>query len=181
MVAVLLAEGFETIEALTPVDYLRRAGAQVRTISITAERTVLSSHHIPVVADGTLDDLAGEDIELLFLPGGLRGTQNLEASPAVQRLIDDCVAKGAFVAAICAAPSILGHKGLLSGKRATCYTGFEEALVGTVSTGAPVEADGQFITGRGAGVANQFAFALIQALFGAERAAEIRAQVLYAD
>ena len=114
------------------------------------------------------------------LPGGMPGTLNLEQSEVVSDMIDYCVKKEIPIGAICAAPSILGHKGLLSGKRATCYTGFEEQLSGAQVTGEPVEADGIFITARGAGVADRFAFALIERLISKERAALVRDAVLCA-
>ena len=171
MVYVLLANGFETIEALTPVDYLSRCkDIPVQTVYITDSKVVTSSHRIPVEADTTIDAIDFDAAEMIVLPGGLLGTQNLEASESVQALLDFCVKEGRLVAAICAAPSILGHKGLLCGKKATCYRGFDTALTGADYTGEPVERDGNFITGRGAGVSNQFAFALVAALRGEERA-----------
>lgn len=181
MVYVLLANGFETIEALTPVDYLRRCkDVPVQTVAVGDSKTVVSSHQVPVEADILLKDVSLEDAEMIVLPGGLVGTKNLEESDGVQKLIDYCVEQDRWVTAICAAPSILGHKGLLKGRKATSFRGFDKELLGADYTGEPVERDGKFITGRGAGVSNQFAFALVRALRGEERAKEIAHQVFYA-
>lgn len=181
MVYVFLAPGFETIEALTPVDYLRRAKVEVKTVAVTrsAEKTVVSSHHIPVIADITEQELDLNGCEMVVLPGGMPGTVNLEASETVQYALNYCTANGIPVAAICAAPSVLGHKGILNGKKATCYPGFETELGTAIHTGAPVESDGDVVTGRAAGNANQFAFALIERLRGKEAADAVRNSVVY--
>ena len=171
MIYVFLADGFEEVEALTPVDYLRRCELSVQTVGITG-KLVRGSHGITVQADILPDEIDPEKTQMLVLPG------NLEQSEVVSDMIDYCVKKEIPIGAICAAPSILGHKGLLSGKRATCYTGFEEQLSGAQVTGEPVEADGIFITARGAGVADRFAFALIERLISKERAALVRDAVL---
>lgn len=176
MVYVFLANGFEEVEALTPVDYLRRCEVDVKTVGIQG-KMVRGSHGITVLADLTFYDVELENLEMIVLPGGLPGTTNLEKSKRVQAMIDHCVEHGIPVAAICAAPSILGHKGLLAGKRATCAEGFEEELKGAEYTGAPVEVDGNFITARGAGAANQFAFALVERLCSKERAELVAAAV----
>ena len=177
MIYVFLADGFEEVEALTPVDYLRRCELSVQTVGITG-KLVRGSHGITVQADILPDEIDPEKTQMIVLPGGMPGTLNLEQSEVVSDMIDYCVKKEIPIGAICAAPSILGHKGLLSGKRATCYTGFEEQLSGAQITGEPVEADGIFITARGAGVADRFAFALIERLISKERAALVRDAVL---
>ena len=176
MVYVFLADGFEEVEALTPVDYLRRSGVEVKTVGI-AGKAVCGSHGIPVTADCTPEETTLESLEMIVLPGGLPGTLHLEESGWVQSMIDACVARKIPVAAICAAPSILGHKGLLRGRTATCAHGFEDALLGAHCTGAPVEIDGDFITARGAGAANSFAFALIARLHSKEAAEKVAAAV----
>ena len=117
MIYVCLAEGFEETEAITPIDLLRRAGAQVTVVGVTG-KTVTGSHGIPVVADKEIGEIDDSDVELVVLPGGMPGTLNLENSEGVQRLIDTAARQGALLGAICAAPSILGHKGLLNGKTA---------------------------------------------------------------
>lgn len=178
MVYVFFADGFEEIEALTPVDVLRRAGLEVLTVGVTG-KTVTGSHGIPIVCDAEIDALKPVDIDAVVLPGGLPGTTNLEASAKVQEFIDVANSKGAIIAAICAAPSVLGHKGLLQGKRATCYTGFEKDLVGAVATGEPAVRDGNIVTGRGAGAAFEFAFKLLDAITGSDAVSEkLRAGML---
>lgn len=177
MIYVFLADGFEEVEALTPVDYLRRCELSVQTVGVSG-KLVRGSHGIVVQADILPDEIDPEKTQMIVLPGGMPGTLNLEQSEVVSDMIDYCVKKEIPIGAICAAPSILGHKGLLSGKRATCYTGFEEQLSGAQATGEPVETDGIFITARGAGVADRFAFALIERLISKERAALVRDAVL---
>lgn len=179
MVYLFLANGFEEVEALTPLDYLRRC-EEINVKSVAVEnRLVTGSHKITVMADMLIHEVEKEDIEMIILPGGMPGTLNLEKSKELQEIIDYCAEKKIYIAAICAAPSILGHKNLLDGKNATCYVGFEEMLTGANVTGSPVEQDGNFITARGAGVANQFAFKLIEVLAGKERADALKAGILW--
>lgn len=164
MVLVFLADGFEETEAIAPIDILRRNGQKVVTVGI-GEEVITSSHGITVVTDVTEVDIAASDeIDMIVLPGGMPGTLNLEKSRTVQDMIDYCVANGKYIGAICAAPSILGRKGLLKGKKATCFPGFEELLEGADFTGAPVEQDGKIITARGAGVAIEFGLKLAEVL-----------------
>ena len=173
MVYVFLADGFEVIEAMAPVDILRRAGADVVTVGVTG-KTVTSSHKVPVVADITKEEIVLDDeLEMVVLPGGMPGANNLEADETVQKAIDFCAENDRFVAAICAAPKILGHKGLLSGRRATCFPGFEQELEGAEITGELAVRDGRFITGKGAGAALDFGFALAAALFDDDKSARI--------
>ncbi len=177
MVYLFLADGFEEIEALTPVDVLRRAGAEVSTVSVTSDRTVHGAHGIDVAADVTVDDVIPEKAEMYVLPGGMPGTNNLFACDKLKELVAEGAEKGKYVAAICAAPSVIGRMGLLKGRKATCYPGFEKYLEGAEYTGAPVETDGRFITSRGMGVALDFALALCAALKGGEVADGIKASV----
>lgn len=173
MIYVFLADGFEEVEALTPVDMLRRAGAQVMTVGVSG-KTVTSSHKVPVTADITKSEISlDSSLELIVLPGGMPGSNNLEADETVQNAIDYAVSNGKYVSAICAAPKILGHKGLLKGRKATCFPGFEEDLIGAELTGLPAVTDGKFITGKGAGAAFAFGAELIKALYGADKADEI--------
>lgn len=176
MIDIFLAEGFEEVEALTPCDMLRRAGLDVRLIGVDG-RQVVGAHGIRVLCDISDSEAHVEQQQMLVLPGGVPGTPNLEKSPTVQRFIDTAAKNGAFIAAICAAPSILGHKGLLEGKRATCYPGYEDSLQGALYTGEAVERDGNFITARGMGVSLEFALCLVEALCGAEKAAQLKAAV----
>ena len=176
MVALFLAQGFEEVEALTPLDYLRRAGAQVKTVGVN-DKQVTGAHGITVTADLTAAEFCTDQLEMIVLPGGLPGTPHLEESPTVQQAIDYCAANGLFIGAICAAPSILGHKGLLRGKQAVCFPGFEPELNGAKISDQSVCRDDNFITAKGAGVSQQFGFALIAALFGPDQADQIARQV----
>jgi len=174
MVLVFLANGFEETEAVAPIDILRRNGQNVVTVGI-GEEVITSSHGITVVPDVTEADMSlMTDIDMIVLPGGMPGTLNLEKSRTVQDTIDYCAANGKFIGAICAAPSILGKKGLLKGKKATCFPGFEEYLEGADFTGEPVEKDGNIITARGAGVAVEFGLKLVEALSGKPASDKIR-------
>lgn len=180
MVAVFLAEGFEEIEALTPVDVLRRAGADVKTIALGRSKTVKGAHGIPVVADMTLSQL-GEDVkpEMLVLPGGMPGTLNLKKNKRLMSMVKEAADEDRWVAAICAAPSILGELGLLAGRRAVCYPGFEPSMSGaTLAPKAKVVRDGNIITGKGMGVALTFALVLTGVLFGPDKVDEISSSIL---
>lgn len=180
MVYVFLANGFEESEALVPVDMLRRAKIEVTTVGVTG-KVVTSSHKIPVTADITIDEYKNsDDIEMIMLPGGMPGTLNLEKNETVQTAIDYASENKKYISAICAAPSILGHKGLLEGKRAISYTGFEKELKGAViAEGEGVVQDGNIITARGAGVATQFGFKLVEVLRGIEASKAVEAAILW--
>ena len=140
-VSIFLAEGFEEVEALTPADLLRRAGAEVTLVSIKAEKTVTGSHGISITADRLFEETDYEDADLLVLPGGMPGTLNLKACEPLLALLKEHNAKGKKLAAICAAPTVLGHAGLLNGKNATCYPGCEDGLTGAICQTAPVVTD----------------------------------------
>lgn len=162
MIYVFLAEGFEEIEALAPVDLLRRAGKKVVTVGV-GDSVIVGSHGIPVVPDIIAQEAElTDELEMIVLPGGMPGTLNLEKSPYVQAAIDFCMDKELPIGAICAAPSILGHKGILRGRTAVCYEGFETQLDGAEIGSGAVAVDGNIITARGAGVAVQFALALVE-------------------
>lgn len=176
MIYVFLAEGFEETEALAPVDLLRRAGKNVVTVGIDGN-VITGSHGIPVVVD--TNEIALDDtLEMIVLPGGMPGTLNLEKSLCVQNAIDYCVQNNKFIGAICAAPSILGHKGLLKEKKAVCYKGFENQLDGALIGNGPVEEDGIFITARGAGVAVEFGLKLVEKAVSAEESRKQRSAIL---
>ena len=177
MVYVFLADGFEEVEALTPVDYVRRAGKHVVTVGVTG-KTVTGAHEIPVVCDMSIDDFnMNIDDEGIILPGGMPGTINLEKSEKVQSAIDFCVENKKMIAAICAAPSILGHKNLLDGKCAICFPGFEKELYGAIISDKYAVADGNIITAKGAGSASDFSFEIIRYLCSEEKAQEIKKTV----
>ena len=175
---VLLAEGFEEIEALTPVDYLRRAGAEVTTIGVSGAR-VRGGHGIVVETDSGIE-AASRDWDCVILPGGGKGADNLAASPAVVDCVRRHAASGALVAAICAAPAVVLHKacGLLAGRRFTGYPGTEAIVSGAIFSVDRVVVDGNIVTARAAGCAGEFAYAIIAALLGEEEADELASKVL---
>ena len=168
MVYVFLADGFEEIEALAPVDFLRRAGVTVNTVSLKG-KTAIGSHNIEVVADITIDDvILNEDLEAVILPGGMPGSQNLFDDSRVHKAIDFAIDNNKLVCSICAAPFILGRKGLLKGKNANCFPGFDEELVGANVINQGVFKDGNIITAQGAGVAWEFGEKIASELVGCE-------------
>lgn len=178
MIYVFLATGFELVEALAPVDILRRAGAQVKLVGVDGP-AVTASNGVTVQADLPIAQITYEGLEAVVLPGGLPGTLNLEKSPAVQAAVDHCVEKGKVVGAICAAPSILAHKGLLAGREATAFPRFQPDLEagGARLSEKYVCQDGPFITGRGMGVSTEFGLALAAALVSPEEASRVRASI----
>ncbi|MEF9853917.1 MAG: DJ-1/PfpI family protein [Hydrogenoanaerobacterium sp.] len=174
MVYVFLADGFEEMEALTPVDILRRAEIDVQTVGI-GSKTVRGSHGIWVECDLYENEPNPLNLQMIVLPGGMPGALNLEKSLVVKAFIDHCAENNIAIAAICAAPAILGHMGLLNDKRFTCYSGFEgEAPLGKF-TGGVCEKDGNIITSRGAGTALDFALLLLETLKGSQRAQLMKA------
>lgn len=166
MYYLFLAEGFEEIEALAPIDILRRADIEVYTVGVGA-KTVTGAHGVPVVADVMDCEICPDgDCEGVILPGGMPGTLNLEKSASVQSFVDYCRDNGRLLAAICAAPSILGHKGLLKGKKAVCFPGFEEQLFEADVRQDAVMTDGNIITACGAGAAMKFGFEIVKYING---------------
>ena len=170
----ILAEGFEEVEALTPVDVLRRAGLPVKTVSVTGVLTVNGAHGVPVVADMVFEEVKEGDAEMIVLPGGLPGATNLDAHEGLGKLIMTFAEAGRPLSAICAAPLVYGKRGLLKGKKVTCYPGFEKYLEGAEYTAALVEKDGNFITGKGPGAAMAFSFAIAEKYVGAEKVTELK-------
>lgn len=169
MIYAFLANGFEEIEAITIIDILCRAEKEVITVGI-GDNIIRGAHGMVVVAD-TQDNMIELDdkLEMIFLPGGMPGTLNLERSAVVQSAIDYCVENDKYIAAICAAPSILGHKGILDGKKACCYPGFEQELKGADVNYDAVNADGKIVTSRGAGTAIKLALKLVELFTSPER------------
>lgn len=178
-VYAFLAEGFETVEALGVIDLLRRAKVPVTTVSVTGDLKVTSSHQIPVLADFLFEDVDFEDGSMLFLPGGVPGTPNLRAHKGLEALIKKYHKEQKYLAAICAAPSILGNYGVLDGKKATCYPGYEEELGAGTYTGAGVEVDGLVITGKGMGKTTDLGLALLEIIEGPETAERIKKAIQY--
>ena len=159
--AIFFADGFEEIEGLTVVDMFRRAGIPIQTVSISDSLTVTGSHDIKVQADCLLADFDFNTVEMLILPGGMPGTTNLSKCEPLCDALMQFSRQGRYLAAICAAPSILGSLGILNGRVATCYPGFEKKLFGAYITTDPVAKDGHVITSRGMGTAIEFASTLI--------------------
>ncbi len=176
MISVLLADGFEEIEALTPVDMLRRAGLTVKTIGISG-KIAHGAHGIDVVCDALGEEADPDETELLILPGGMPGSINLDSSEITDRFISSVTKRGGRIAAICAAPLVLGRRGLLSGKHAVCYPGFESELKGAIIDGASVVTDGLITTAKGMGAALKFAHELVALMTSPEMADELSASV----
>lgn len=170
---VFFADGFEEIEAFTSVDVLRRAGLNVEMVTITGEEVVMGAHDVPVLCDSYFKDCDFNDADLLLLPGGMPGAATLSKYEGLNNLILDFVKQDKPIAAICAAPMVLGKLGLLKGKKATCYPGFEQYLDGAECTGKQVEIDGKIITSIGPGGAMDFALAVVEMLMGKDKVAEL--------
>ena len=174
MVYLFLAEGFEEIEALCPIDMLRRAGIDIKSVSITDGKSVKGAHGITVLADITYADFDPADADMLILPGGMPGTKNLLAHKplvAALKIFGGC---GGNISAICAAPMVLGRAGLLEGKTATCYPGFENDLIGATVSSEKVVVSDNIITAQGMGAAVDFSCAIIDKLLGKGIAAPIK-------
>lgn len=169
MFYVFLADGFEETEALAALDVMRRAKLDVATVGVTGE-FLTSSHKVTVKADITPEQISLDNIEGAILPGGMPGTLNLEKSDCVIDCVKYCYKNGKIVAAICAAPSILGHLGMLSGRKATCFPGIETELNCAEYTAAHTETDGKIITAKGAGCAVEFGHAIVSAALSKEDA-----------
>ena len=178
-IAIFFAEGYEEIEALTVVDMCRRAGIQIDMVSVTDAEYVTGAHGISVRMDKGLKEYDFADVDMIVLPGGWPGTPNLEEATKLMYNVDAFAKDGKYVAAICAAPSILGHLGLLNGKTACCYPGFEEELTGATVTYNPCEVDGNIITARGMGCAIAFSKEIIRVFMGDEKAEEVVEKIIY--
>ena len=174
MVLVFLAEGFEEIEALAPVDFLRRAGVPVTTVSVGNSLSVRGAHGIEVRADALLSQTDCSDGDMIVLPGGMPGTTHLDECSSMDEILASASARGSYLAAICAAPMVLGKRGYLNGKSAVCYPGFESELAGASISASAVVRDGTVITAKSAGVAWQFAYRLAEALVGTQVAERVR-------
>lgn len=178
MVYVLLGTGFEEIEAITPVDLLRRAGIEVQTVGISG-KVVCGSHGIGITADITAEQMQPSQTEMIVLPGGLGGVASLKSSAAAMQAVRDAWENGNRVAAICAAPTILAELGITDGKCVTCYPGCEAEMGGArLIDGRAVVCDGKLITGTSAGCAASFALALIAALRGQQAAERVATQIV---
>lgn len=177
MVYMFLADGFEEIEALSVVDILRRGGVEIETVSITDDKKVRGAHHITVFSDITADDI--KECTCVILPGGLPGTTNLAASKKVEEKVRETYENGGIIAAICAAPSVFYGYGILDGKKATSYPGYEEEMPLCNHTGTQVEVDGNIVTSKGAGTAHLFGFKLLEMLKNKETSEKIKKAMQY--
>lgn len=178
MIYMFLADGFEEVEALAPLDILRRASADIKTVGVTGEY-VTGAHNITVKADISLSEVDKDAVDALILPGGLGGTENMDKNDAVRSLVLYANENKKLICAICAAPSILGKMGLLKGKEATCYPGFEDTFDGGVYVKQSVVKCDNFITSDGMGSAYKFGFEITRALCGNEIAEKIKEQIQY--
>lgn len=178
MVAILLGEGFEETEAIAPYDLLKRAGVDVRFAGVGGD-VITGSHGIRVASELPLSQLAAQDVEMIVLPGGLRGVQTLSSDASAMQLTKQLWDSGRYVAAICAAPTILAKLGITDGKKATCYPGMEGEMGAALMEHASVVTDGRLITGRAAGSAMDFGLALVTVLKGEAAAKKIAAGVVY--
>ena len=178
MIYVFLAPGFEETEAITPIDLLRRCELDVQIVGV-GSAIIKGSHNIPVFADIEENEIVlDENLQMIVLPGGMPGTLNLEASKKVQEAVEFCINNSIPIGAICAAPTILGHKGYLNGKNAVCYQGFESQLLGSNVLFDSICEDGNIITARGAGVSVQFGLKLVEKLISKERSEILGASLL---
>ena len=177
MIAVLLADGFEEIEALMPVDMLRRAGLDVKTVAI-GSKIAVGSHKIPVICDMEAAEVNKDELSMVIFPGGMPGSLNLDASPYTDSFIEAVTKNGGRLAAICAAPLVLGRRGLLEEKEAICYPGFEDELRGAKISESSVVTDGNITTAKGMGVALEFAHEIIRLICGKEKADELKKAIM---
>lgn len=178
MVYILLGEGFEEMEALAPADLLRRAGVDTALVGLT-DKAVTGSHGITVTADLLLEQVEPDKLDMLVLPGGMGGVNAMLACPPALELIQTVYQSGRWLAAICAAPTVLAHLGLLEGRSAVCYPGLEPKLTGAQIADQEVVVDGHIVTARAAGCAYQFGFQLITLLAGEEKTQEVRHGIHY--
>lgn len=180
IVNIFFATGFEEVEALTVVDLLRRSKIETRMISVTGELKVTGAHGITVEMDGLIEEISG-DVDMIILPGGMPGTLNLKANDLLSLMITNQNKQNKYLAAICAAPMVFGGLGLLEGKNATSYPGFEKDLIGANVSDDKVVVDGNIITSRGVGTAIDFSLKIIELLQDKESANTIKEAILATD
>lgn len=177
MIYMFFAEGFEEVEAIAPLDLMRRAGLSVTTVGVGG-KAIMGAHGITVTTDLSDAEYSDPSPDMIFLPGGMPGTLNLSASQTVLDAVRTAEKVGGRLAAICAAPSILGDLGLLEGKRATCYPGFEDRLRGAILAEERVVLDGNVLTARGMGVAVEMGLAIVELYCGKDKADALRHAVI---
>jgi len=176
--AIFFAPGFEETEALTPADVLNRAGTDVELISVTEEKNVTGSHNLTVVCDRVFEGAPIEDKDIIILPGGIIGVNNLKANSKLLELIKDYNSRKKWIGAICAAPVIIGEMGMLKGRKATCFPGFEHHMKGAHHYPIPAITDGHIITGRGIGAAMEFSLEIVANFYGPEKASDLREKMV---
>lgn len=179
-ILIHLADGFEEIEAMTLVDVLRRAGCDAVTVSVMAKREVTSARGVTIVADKLFKEVDYAGYDMILLPGGQPGSDNLNQHVGLKKQIKTFHEQGKYIAAICAAPMVLGGLGILKGKKATCYPGMETKLIDAACTGNSVEVDGNIITGRGPGTALLFSLTLVELLVGIEKVDDLKRAMIIA-
>lgn len=178
-VCMFFGTGYEEVEALAAIDVMRRAGIDVDMVSITGEKYVISSHKVTVEMDCLLEDVDFENVKMIVLPGGMPGTTNLEACEPLMKQVEKFYEQKKLLAAICAAPSIFGHRGMLKGRKACCYPSFESHLEGAEVTKNPCEVSDHIITSRGMGCAVDFGLAIVEKLKGKEAADKVAESIIY--
>ncbi len=178
-VCMFFGTGYEEVEALAAVDVMRRAGIDVAMVSITGQKSVTSSHNVTIEMDCLFEDVVFDEVKMLVLPGGMPGTKNLEAYAPLMEQVDRFYEEKKAIAAICAAPSILGHRGMLKGRNACCYPSFEEHLEGADVTMNPCEVSDHIITARGMGCAVDFGLAIVAYLRGQDVADSVKESIIY--
>ncbi len=178
-IGVFLATGFEECEALLVVDIARRAGLDLKTISVTGEKEVTSSHNVTIIADLLLGGVDFKEMDMIVLPGGMPGTKNLEACEPLMEQVEAFYKDGKCISAICAAPSIFGHKGFLKGRNAVSYPEFESHLEGAEVSRNSVEVSEHVTTSRGLGTAIDFGLAIVERYKGKAEADRIAKAIVY--
>ena len=178
-IGVFFAPGYEEIEALTVVDLCRRAGIETLMVSVTDEKNVMGSHGIDVVMDQVFEEVDFDSLDMIVLPGGLPGTTNLEGHEGLMEQMNRFYESGKGIAAICAAPSIFGHRGYLKGRNACSYPSFESHLEGAKVSSRSVEISEHVITSRGMGCAIDFGLAIVERFCGRDKAEDLARGIIY--
>ncbi len=178
MVYVILAHGFEDIEAISVIDILRRADVDVKTVSVDGKKEVVSSYGVPMIADMLIEDVKTEDIDMIVLPGGMPCTENLISCERLGEVIKQAYADGKFISAISSAPWVLAHLGIIAGRRVVSHPDYKDKLTDAEILPEIVVHDGQFITSKGSGTALHFAYKIVEVLKGKNDSDKVRDEML---